>query len=114
MYVFWFNSKNGQDNTLYCSKVIKTRKDEHGLHLEVDPEGGIPKMPSRTTVDGLVWFFLPFEEGEVRNRCFWLEEEDYNRAIDIQTDYLKRQWLRAKEQMERLEKKYKFKEKEDK
>lgn len=107
MYVFWFNADKGRDNTLYCSKAIKSRKDEHGIKIYVDPNGGIPNMPARCNEEGM-WFYLPLKEGEIKHRCFWLEEEDLERAMEIQNDHLKKQWLKATEQMKKLKERFGF------
>ena len=109
MYVFWFNANHGTDDTVYCSKVVRVIRNDIDKRkkiflVELDPEGAIPKKPRKDylTDKEIIKMKVSREEGEVWRRCFWLENEDYNRAESIVNDYLKSRWLNAQQQADRL------------
>lgn len=105
MYVFWFNSQKGNDDTIYCAKVVKKLRTFNDtkrtlIQVEVDPDSPLTLKKGQSVIS------VPETEGAVYKRRFWLKEEDPIRAMEIVNDYLKQKWLDTQKRMMKLETRY--------
>ena len=103
IYIFCFNNpKDENDIFMSTGHIIR----------EIRMVGSkIPVFAMRLDNQGkrpVNWIKVPVKEGNIYRRSFWIsaenEDEAINRGMDIIDDYKKLRWIKAKERLERLEK----------
>ena len=77
MVIYWFNKKG--TNKLFKMYSTEVRDSYHGYYAYLDP---------KTNPRHEKYIQVPFNEGDIWHRCFWLEEEDDDRAMRIRNEYL--------------------------
>lgn len=87
MYVYWFNSRKG--NELLGSEVTDIRYHRDHMSVSFNKTSELAKRLNKT------WLNVPFEEGKIGYGHFWLEEENELKALDIVNDYEKSKWLKT-------------------
>ena len=97
MYFYYFGAK---DNLVHGNKIIEHNVnfgEEYTIFL--DPKGDT--KGAGPDIDGNYITWVPFGEGKIKHRRFWLKERNDKKANQIIKAYKKERYEYHKKQMEK-------------